>query len=477
MPGISRRAFISETLALAGVAAIGAPGRAATRRPRDPDVERFLRAVEQGDGSAVQRMLAAEPGLASAHDGLGRSAFALALLNRHSEVGGMIRAAGYEPDVHESALALDWPRLDELARRDPPEVNRDHPIGGSAMLAAAMGGAGDQIWRVYQYGGDPNARPRGARGISALRGACEFPDLDGAEVCAATLLGNGADPSLPEPDGVTALHVAASRGSTAIVEILLRKDAPVDARDGEGLRAVDHAERAGHERAAAMLRDHRSIARDHSTSRRAYDASGAEYRAPDFDGLSIMERGPVVGASHTNLDAVRAAVGRDARLAHSVAMTTEAAVEAGAHMGRHDIVEFLLSHGAPYSLPTAVMRGDAGRVRALLKEDPARITERGAHDFALLWYPVIGGGRIDLMELLLDAGASIEGQHYLGTTALHWAAMNGQVDMAALLIERGADLNRIGRKFSGERLTPLQLALQRGREDVAALLRDRGATE
>jgi ankyrin repeat protein len=121
------------------------------------------------------------------------------------------------------------------------------------------------------------------------------------------------------------------------------------------------------------------------------------------------------------------------------------------------------------------MRGDAARVRALLSEDPQRIHERGAHDFALLWYTAIGGGRVELAELLLDAGAEVERQHHLGTTALHWAAMRGQVDLAALLLERGADPNRAGRKFGGTPETPLELALGRDQQDVAALLRDRGA--
>lgn len=144
-------------------------------------------------------------------------------------------------------------------------------------------------------------------------------------------------------------------------------------------------------------------------------------------------------------------------------------------MGRQDIVDYLLAGGAPYSLPTAVMRGDEKRVRELLREDPLRIHERGAHDFALLWYPVIGGGRIELAELLIGAGAEVERQHFLGTTALHYAALSGQLEMTAYLLQAGGDPRRIGKKFSPEGETPLQLAENRGHEEVAKLLRDRGA--
>jgi hypothetical protein len=47
--------------------------------------------------------------------------------------------------------------------------------------------------------------------------------------------------------------------------------------------------------------------------------------------------------------------------------------------------------------------------------------------------------------------------------------------MAALLIGRGADVRRVGRKFGGEPRTPLQLAEGRGHQTVVRLLREHGA--
>ncbi len=84
----------------------------------------------------------------------------------------------------------------------------------------------------------------------------------------------------------------------------------------------------------------------------------------------------------------------------------------------------------------------------MLDEDPLRINERGAHDFTLLWCPVIGGGNLDLAELLLERGSRVERHDFVGTTALHLAAQSGQTDMIDLLIAHGADVNRVGRKFS-----------------------------
>lgn len=343
------------------------------------------------------------------------------------------------------------------------------------MYAAALGGAGTQIWRVYRYGGHPDADPRGSRGFTALRAALEHPDLGVAELTASSLLANGADPNGRQPGGSSVLHAAAGRGSTVLVETLIRKGATIDARDDDGRTALDAARAAGHQQVAWMLARHTTIPRDCTSSRQAYDVDGRPYRPPELEAFSIVERSRVVGVAHRDLDDLRDVVQRHPRLAHSVATTTEAAVEAGAHMGRQDIVDFLLERGAPYAVPTAVMRGDRTRVLELLEQDPHRIHERGAHDFPLLWYPVIGGNRLEMTELLLDHGAEIERQHVLGTTALHYACLGGQVEMAELLIDRGADVRRVGRKFGGEPRTPLQLAEDLGHLTIVRLLREHGA--
>ena len=81
-----------------------------------------------------------------------------------------------------------------------------------------------------------------------------------------------------------------------------------------------------------------------------------------------------------------------------------------------------------------------------------------------------------MAELLMERGAEVEQQHYLGTTALHYAALRGQTEMVQLFIEHGADVQRIGRKFDAAGQTPLQMAGTQGHDDVVRLLQDRGAT-
>ncbi len=47
--------------------------------------------------------------------------------------------------------------------------------------------------------------------------------------------------------------------------------------------------------------------------------------------------------------------------------------------------------------------------------------------------------RVDVARSLLDSGVPVDGRDALGNTALLHAAVSGHVEMAALLVERGAD--------------------------------------
>ena len=195
---------------------------------------------------------------------------------------------------------------------------------------------------------------------------------------------------------------------------------------------------------------------------------------PDISDVSRDRQSAVTGNSHVRLEVVRGLLEEDPRLVFSISTDEELAIEACAHTGVRPIIRLHLDHGAPYSLPTAVSNGDIAHARFLLDDDPLRVHERGADDFAVLWYAAMGGDEVELAELLIDRGTPVD-QESIGTTALHWCARRGRRELARFLIERGADPNAVGYRWDRAGQTPLQVALADGRDEGAAVLRYAGA--
>jgi ankyrin repeat protein len=78
----------------------------------------------------------------------------------------------------------------------------------------------------------------------------------------------------------------------------------------------------------------------------------------------------------------------------------------------------------------------------------------------------------DTAVFLMDRDMSPHHRNCHGTTLLHGMAQLGALAKAQLLIDRGANLDTIDREFQS---TPLGFAARWGRRDVAALLLERGA--
>lgn len=476
MPSNSRRSFLKSATAGGSAFALSSFGFGLRPSPQYAPHGEFLNAIKSGDLRQAKILLKQDKSLIDAKDDVGRSAYAIALLAGHSEIASWLARSGFQPDLHELALGLSWKELEskasEFGGTVSDEVNRNHPIGGTAMLAAAVGGAGTDIWRVYAQGGDPNRVFKGNQ-MTPLQMALRFRDAETAELTAFTLLSNAANADVHLSGDLPPLHLAAERGFIDIAEMLIRLGAKVELKDDENRTALELAQTHGQKDVAQLLIGHEKIPKIYNDFRFSRNRDGDVYQEPSWDQVSVVERSQFVGASHGQLDVIKNKLSQDERFAHSYSTTSERAVEAGAHMGNRPIVELLLEKSAPYSLPTAVMMGDTKRVKRYLDEDPNRIHERGAHDFPLLWYPIIGKSGVEMMQLLMDRGAQVERQSQMGTTALHWASGRAAgIEYVKLLIENGANVNRVGRKFGGRRMTPLQMARD---PKVINLLKSAGA--
>jgi ankyrin repeat protein len=96
-------------------------------------------------------------------------------------------------------------------------------------------------------------------------------------------------------------------------------------------------------------------------------------------------------------------------------------------------------------------------------------------DEALVW--AARSGRVEAMAFLVERGARLDSDPYRGT-ALGWAAWTGRLDAAAWLIDHGAEVNQratFGGPGHGAGVTALHLAAQNGNLPMARLLCERGA--
>lgn len=109
------------------------------------------------------------------------------------------------------------------------------------------------------------------------------------------------------------------------------------------------------------------------------------YRYPSLDDESVSA---VVGAAHSNLEKVKTLVNNRPELANAAwdwgFGDWESALGAAAHMGRKDIAEFLMSHGARPNHFTFAMLGEVAALKAMIAARPGLQRVPGPHGIPLL---------------------------------------------------------------------------------------------
>jgi ankyrin repeat protein len=143
-----------------------------------------------------------------------------------------------------------------------------------------------------------------------------------------------------------------------------------------------------------------------------------------------------------------------------------------AHMGDPERVGALLELGANLSPEAAIVMGQQEFVQAWLARNPLRVNARSieGRDLPLLYFAAVMGN-VQIAGLLLEYGANINSGHKTGSTALYHAVEFGRTDMVQFLIEHGADVNKASRYGLG----PLHAAAHRGDLTIARMLVDAGA--
>lgn len=143
----------------------------------------------------------------------------------------------------------------------------------------------------------------------------------------------------------------------------------------------------------------------------AGDEERARALLPEDDRLSIFE-----AAAFGKIERLRAILGRDPGQAAAFSDDGFTALHLAVFGGSEDAVRFLIERGADVDV---LSTGEIARVRPL-------------GTAAFVRSP-------SLARPLLDAGADVNGHEEGGGTPLHAAAANGDEELVALLLERGAD--------------------------------------
>lgn len=101
--------------------------------------------------------------------------------------------------------------------------------------------------------------------------------------------------------------------------------------------------------------------------------------------------------AHSEFDMVKTLLEREPKLVNGAidwgGGDFETALGGASHMGRHDIVEFLLEKGARIDIFCAAMMGQLEAVRSFITLQPALIDAKGPHGFSLHFHAQVGGDR------------------------------------------------------------------------------------
>ena len=144
---------------------------------------------------------------------------------------------------------------------------------------------------------------------------------------------------------------------------------------------------------------------------RDYPAPGfnPSWKKPQLNRLMLQD---FVIYAHSDLDMTKKLLDREPLLINGLmdwgAGDWESGLGGASHMGRHDIVEFLLERGARIDIFCATMMGQLAAVKSFLTLEPKLIDSRGPHGFTLHFHAQLAGKDADKMLDYLQSVKKIE---------------------------------------------------------------------
>ena len=159
-------------------------------------------------------------------------------------------------------------------------------------------------------------------------------------------------------------------------------------------------------------------------------------------------------------------------LANSRSEQGVSAVLYAVYYGRREFASEMVLMGAKVGVFEAAALGDLERIKTIVRSDPASVNAFSPDGFQPLGLAAYFG-QAKVARYLLDHGAdpNSHSRNHQMVAPLHSAASSNSVDVAAALIEKGADINA---KQQGG-YSPLHSAVMSGSAEMVGLLLRRGA--
>jgi ankyrin repeat protein len=204
--------------------------------------------IAKGDLDGLRSALAHDPGMVSARHSSGASLVMWAAYMGNVGAISAVRALLHELDPHEAIILRDGARL-EAALASGWDANQRSPDGFSPLSLAAFFENAEAFDLLLPLTTDVNIAAKNPQKVAALHAAAAKRNSAMVE----KLLRAGADPNQVQADGFTPLHAAAQHGDATMAGLLLLFGADATVKTAKGEDAAALARAAGHEWLADRL--------------------------------------------------------------------------------------------------------------------------------------------------------------------------------------------------------------------------------